>query len=126
MPRRTAARLVAELEALLAERDAAVAALERRVAEGGERERATQGVLRAISRAPGSMELDAVLKAVVEGACRVCGAVSSSLQVLDGDDLIVRAAHGDLPARPLGFRLPVGRGSVVGRAVLDGRPVQVA
>ncbi len=70
-----------------------------------------------------SLELPAVLEAVVSTTCRQFGYERGAIFLLDAaGDLIVHATHGDpAPAE----RIPVGRGAE-GRAALEARPVLVA
>jgi GAF domain-containing protein/anti-sigma regulatory factor (Ser/Thr protein kinase) len=106
MAKRTADPSVAEL----ADR---IAHLERTLA-------ATSDVLRSITRAPG--ELQQVLDTIAESAARLCDG-ESGLQQLREEGLVVVAACS--PAIVPGQATAVTRGSVGGRALVEGRTVEV-
>jgi two-component system, NtrC family, sensor kinase len=104
--------------------------LEKRLAKALEREAealdqqtATADILRVISTSP--KDLPPVLDAVAKSAARFCGADDGEIFHLLGEGLKVAAHHGPIPS-PTGRVIPVVRGSVAGRAVLERRPVQVA
>ena len=103
-------RLFHELEARNAELTEALA-----------QQTATADVLRSISASPTDYQL--VFDTIVRNAGSVCGAVDALLWTADGDELVVRAHHGPIPAT-IGARQPVG-GSVAGRAVSEARVVHV-
>ena len=91
--------------------------------EALEQQTAMSEILRAIGTSP--TELQPVLDAVVKSAVRFCGAHDAELYRLDGTDLKVAAHHGPISA-PMGRLIPVARGTVAGRAVLELRAVHVA
>ena len=108
--------------------DQAVIAIEnvrlfRDLTESLEQQTATSEILRVISTSP--TELQPVLDAVVKSAVRFCGAHDAELYRLDGTDLKVAAHHGPISA-PMSRLIPVVRGTVAGRAVLELRAVHVA
>jgi len=93
----------------------------RDLTEALEQQTATSEILRVISSSP--TEIQPVLDAVAMNASRFCGAYDASIFLRDGDDLRVAAHHGPLPAPVL--LIPVVRGSVGGRSVLERQPVHV-
>src|SRR6185295_1384349 len=88
-----------------------------------EEQTATGEILRAISSSP--TDLQPVLDTVVKAAARFCGAHDVCIFRLDGDHLRLDAHHGPV-AQPDGFLLPVVKGSVGGRTVLERRVVHIA
>jgi GAF domain-containing protein len=114
---------VRDLENRLAESLEREKATGRALSEAIEQQTATSEILRIISTSP--TDLRPVLEAVVESAVRFCGAHDAELYKRDGGDLRVAAHHGPISA-PMGRLIPVVRGTVAGRAVLELRAVQVA
>ena len=95
--------------------------------EALERQTAISDVLKATSRS--AFDLRPVLDAVIEHAMRLCDAQTGSIWRLDGDLYRIAAnetGHPDFwtywSAHPIG----PGRGSVIGRAALERRSVQIA
>src|SRR5215470_13227135 len=91
--------------------------------EALEQQTATAEILRVISTSP--TNLQPVLDAVVKSAARFCGAYDAEMFHLDGTDLRAGAHYGPVPGA-LGRRVPVVRGTVGGRSVLERRPVHSA
>jgi signal transduction histidine kinase len=77
-------------------------------------------MLKVISRS--TFDLQVVLKTLVESAARLCDAYDSAIWRPDGDRLLLVAHHGPIPAETL----PLIRGTVAGRTVLDGRAFHIA
>jgi len=100
------------------------------LSESLEYQTATSEVLSIISRAPN--ELQQVLTAVAESAARVCGASETTVFRLEGDEIHLAASFGKLsttsPFTPggIGSVLPLTRGSVSGRAIIERRTIHVA
>ena len=82
---------------------------------------ATSEILRVIASSP--TDLQPVLDALADSAARLCESFDSAIFRRDGERLLLVAHHGPIP---VAFTLPLVRGSVNGRAVLDGRAVHVA
>jgi len=81
---------------------------------------ATADMLKVISRS--TFDLQVVLKTLVESAAQLCDAYDSAIWRPDGDRLLLVAHHGPIPAETL----PLIRGTVAGRTVLDGRAFHIA
>jgi two-component system, NtrC family, sensor kinase len=88
--------------------------------ESLQQQTATADMLKVISRS--TFDLQAVLKTLVESAAQLCDAYDSAIWRPDGDRLLLVAHHGPIPAETL----PLIRGTVAGRTVLDGRALHIA
>src|SRR5262245_43299609 len=88
-----------------------------------EQQTATAEILRVIRTSP--TDLQPVLDTVVASAARFCGADDATMFQLDGGSLRLAAHHGPI-AVPAGRLIPVVRGTVSGRAVVERRVVHVA
>jgi two-component system, NtrC family, sensor kinase len=93
-------------------------------AEAQEQQAATAEILRAISNAP--RDVQPVFDAIAQSATRLCEAFDVSIFRVDGDRLAFVAHHGPIAQRHGDFSLPLVRGTVGGRSVLESRTVQVA
>jgi GAF domain-containing protein len=91
--------------------------------EALERQTATSEILRVISTSP--TDIQPVLDALAESANRLCRSVDCSIFLLDGNRLVLGARHG--PSREVvgEFTVPVVRGTVGGRTVLERRTIHV-
>ncbi len=94
----------------------------RDLTEALEQQTATSEILRVISASP--TDLQPVLDAVVKSAARFCGADDVSILRVDGDHLRPAAHHGPVP-QPMDLRLPIVRGTLGGRTMLEQRAIQV-
>jgi two-component system, NtrC family, sensor kinase len=88
--------------------------------ESLQQQTATADMLKVISRS--TFDLQAVLKTLVESAAQLCDAYDSAIWRPEDDRLLLVAHHGPIPAETL----PLIRGTVAGRTVLDGRAVHIA
>ena len=94
------------------------------IAEALDQQTATSEILRAISSSP--TDVQPVFEAIAQSASRLCGAFDASIFRVDGDRLAFVAHHGPIARRHGDFSLPLVRGTVGGRSVLESRTVQVA
>ena len=89
------------------------------------RQTATSEILNVISRSP--TDVQPVFDTVVEHASRLCSARDA--QIFRREDAVLRlvAHHGPIPTGGVGeFTMPIIRGTVNGRAVMEQRPIVVA
>jgi two-component system, NtrC family, sensor kinase len=89
--------------------------------ESLQQQTATADVLKVISRS--TFDLQAVLDTLVDSAARLCEAYDSAVWRSEGDRLLLVAHHGPIINVE---SLPLVRGTVAGRAVLDGRTLHIA
>jgi GAF domain-containing protein len=88
---------------------------------------ATADVLKVISRS--TFDLQTVLNTLTESAARLCDADMASMHRQEGTKYHAIATYGGPPAhREASLSIPfeAGRGSVIGRTVLERKPIQVA
>ncbi|HEX9267399.1 MAG TPA: GAF domain-containing protein [Candidatus Limnocylindria bacterium] len=91
--------------------------------ESLERQTATSEILRVIAASP--TEVQPVLDAIAESAARVCGASDAHVYRVEGQVLKPWAHFGPIPGLALEESLPLSRGSVIGRSILDRRAIHI-
>jgi signal transduction histidine kinase/DNA-binding response OmpR family regulator len=111
---------VADLQKQLDGRTRELAETQKHLAEALEQQTATSEILGVIAASPTNIQ--PVLEAIAESACRLCEAYDSAIFLCEGERLRARAHHG--PISILGGG-PIGRGWVTGRAFVDREPVHV-
>ena len=92
--------------------------------EALERQTATADVLRVISASP--TDVQPVLDAIADRAMRLCAADGMVIRLLEGEELVVVARAGTLPALGQDPRIPLERDTLTGTAVLEARTMHVA
>ena len=97
-----------------------VGALTRELSEALEQQTATSEILGVIAASPTNIQ--PVLEAIAESACRLCEAYDSAIFLREGERLRIRAHHGPISILGEG---PIGRGWVTGRAFVDRKAVHV-
>jgi two-component system, NtrC family, sensor kinase len=100
------------------------AALQRSLTEALDQQTATSEILRVISSSP--TDVQPIFEAIAESAARLCEAFDVSIFRGDGDRLAFVAHQGPIAQRHGDFSLPLVRGTVGGRSMLESRTVQVA
>ncbi len=80
-------------------------------------------ILRVIAGSPGDVQ--PMLDAVAERALKLCDAAQSTILLVEGDALRVAAGLGSTRALEAGEIFPLNRGSLSGRAVVDGESIHV-
>ncbi len=96
--------------------------LQRSLREALEQQKAMAEILRVISTSPANLQT--VLEEIARSAARFCGAPDASIFGLDGGNLRSEAHHGSV-SQPTGFLVPLVRGTVAGRSVLERQAVGV-
>src|SRR5712691_6929728 len=96
----------------------------KREAEALEQQTATAEILRVISSSP--TDVQPVFVAVLASAARLCDALDATMFRVDGDVLRLVAHEGPIPSDPVGTPRPLTPATPSGRAVLEGRTIQVA
>ena len=104
----------------LDQRTRELAEAQKSLAEAQEQQTATSEILDVIAASPTNIQ--PVLQAIAESACRLCEAYDSAIFLCEGARLRVRAHHG--PISVLGGG-PIERGWVTGRAFVDREAVHV-
>ena len=113
------ARLSAELE----DRDRQLDTKSHDLTEALEQQTATSEILRVIS---GTLsDVTPVFEIIAENAARLCAATDALVALQDGEALVLKAHHGDIPAISPLLGRPINRDWVAGRAMIDRRTVHV-
>ena len=95
----------------------------RQLTEALEQLTATSEILRVIASSP--TDIQPVLDAVAENATRLCDAKDVSIGLVEGDVLKVVASYGMMARWWPDEGVPINRGSVTGRTIVDGQPIHV-
>src|SRR5262245_46641947 len=104
------ARLLSELQ----QRNDALTAAHAQVAEALDQQTATSEILSVISRSP--TDVQPVFDAIAESAARLCEAVDSAIFRREGEQLVLAAHYGAIPAGTVReTMLPLRRGIITGR-----------
>ncbi len=110
-------RLFTELQ----EKNRALTEAHAQVTEAFEQQTATAEILRVISNS--LTDVQPVFDTIARSAARLCEAYDAAVLLRDGDRLHVGAHHGPIPVDFVSR--PIDRDWVTGRAVVDGKPIQV-
>src|SRR5262252_1654773 len=104
-----------------ADRDTEVARLTRELHEALEQQRATSKILGVVARS--RTDAQSVLDAVCQSAAQLCEAYDAAIWRADGDRALMAAHHGPITQIE---SVPLVRGSVVARSILDRRTLHIA
>ena len=97
-----------------------VVRLTRELHEAQEQQRATGEILGVVARS--RTDVQSVLDTVCQNAAQLCEAYDAAIWRPDGDQLLLAAHHGQITQIE---SVPLVRGSVVGRSILDKRTVHI-
>jgi len=123
--RKSESSRVEDLEKRLAEALEQLQTRSRDLADTQEQQTATSEILRVISSSP--TDIQPVFATMARSAATLCEAFDASIFRIDGDRIVFVGHHGPIAQDHGGdFWLPIVRGTVGGRSVLEGRPIQVA
>src|SRR5262245_9261237 len=101
--------------------DQSVEELRRELADAREQQAATAEILRVISSSP--MDLQRVFAEIAASAARLCDAYDATIFRVDGDLLHPIAHYGPIPQ---GGALPLTRGFITARVILDRQTIHIA
>ena len=128
--RRTEVRPFTERQIKLLETfaDQAVIAIEnarlfQELKEALEQQTATSEILGVIASSP--TDIQQVLDTVAENAARLCGANDALIRRIDGDVLPLVAQYGHIPGLSEVDEMPLQRGSVLARSVIDRQTIHI-
>jgi len=102
-------------------RETQVARLTRELHEALEQQRATSEILGVVARS--RTDAQSVLDAVCQSAAQLCEAYDAAIWRADGDRALMAAHHGPITQIE---SVPLVRGSVVARSILDKRTLHIA
>jgi GAF domain-containing protein len=91
--------------------------------EALEQQTATSEILGVISRSPENLQ--PIFDAIVQNAGDLCGSTNVSLLRVEGPLIRHVASHGDAVTLGPGATRPLTRGSLAGRAIIDGRTIHI-
>ncbi len=108
--------------------DQAVIAIEnvrlfQELTESLEQQTATSEILGVIASSP--TDIQQVLDTVAENAARLCGASDALIRRIDGDVLPLVAQYGHIPGLTEADKMPLQRGSVLARSVIDRQTIHI-
>src|ERR1700738_789183 len=109
------------LQKQLEKRTRELAESQQHLAEALEQHTATSKILSAVARS--STDVQVVLDAICESAARLCEAYDSTIWRPDGDRVVLVAHHGPITQVQ---SVPLVRGTVAGRTVLEKRTLHIA
>ncbi|MBI2365652.1 MAG: GAF domain-containing protein, partial [Deltaproteobacteria bacterium] len=91
--------------------------------EALEQQTATSEILRVIAGSP--TDLQPVMDTVAESAARLCESVDAHIFRIEGEVICLAASCGPFPIISMDERIPLNRGTISGRAIIDRQPVHI-
>jgi signal transduction histidine kinase len=91
--------------------------------ESLEQQTATSEVLGVIASSP--TDIQPVLDSIAETAARLCDSIDAQIARMEGDGYRIVASFGPIPHEPREFTIPLDRGGVVGRVLVDKQTVHI-
>ena len=113
----------AAVKAPVSKKAQTIAEVRRELAESLERENATNDILRMIATSTG--DLQHLLDTIAERAARLCNSIDAQILSLDDEGHRAVASYGPISVTPRQERVPLDRGSVAGRSMLDRQTIHV-
>jgi GAF domain-containing protein len=95
----------------------------RQLTEALEQQTATSEILRVIASSP--TDIQPVLDVVAENAARLCESIDAHIFRIEGEVFCLAASCGPIPAVSKDERIPLNRGTISGRAMIDRQPVHI-
>ncbi|OGO37062.1 MAG: hypothetical protein A2W35_11845 [Chloroflexi bacterium RBG_16_57_11] len=95
----------------------------REISEALEQQTATSEILRALSGF--QQDLRSLLEIIAVNAAKVCGADDAHIYRIEHEMLIEWTHRGPIPGLEAGESLPLNRGSVIGRAIVDRQTIHI-
>jgi len=95
----------------------------RDLTEALEQQTATSEILRVIASSP--TDLQPVLDVVAENAARLCESIDAHIFRAEGEAFCLAASCGPIPVVSKDERIPLNRGTISGRAMIDRQPVHI-
>jgi GAF domain-containing protein len=92
--------------------------------ESLEQQTATSEILRMIASSP--TDLQPVLDVVAENAARLCESIDAHIFRVEGEVYRLAASHGTIPVVSKEETIPLSRGTVSGRAMVDRQSIHIA
>ena len=100
-----------------------IAAQALEIRQGAEQQAATSEILQMIAKAPD--DLQSLLDMIAERAARLCDSIDAQIVRLYDDGHGVIASYGPLAVNPRQEHVPLDRGTVAGRSVIDRQTIHV-
>src|SRR5262249_61813527 len=92
--------------------------------ESLEQQTATSEILGVIASSPTNIQ--PVLDVVAENAARLCESIDAHIFRVEGDVYRLAASHGPIPVVSKEETIPLSRGTVSGRAMVDRQSIHIA